>query len=105
MFALRDIPVFKYGLSCNKFFDYLAAGRPVVSACPVADTPVSASGGGVSVPAESPEAIADALVTLASLSEAQRQAIGERGSSWVYQHHGATALAGRFLDALVQAQR
>ena len=105
LFALRDIPVFKYGLSCNKFFDYLAAGRPVVSACPVADTPVSASGGGVSVPAESPEAIADALVTLASLSEAQRQAIGERGSSWVYQHHGATALAGRFLDALVQAQR
>jgi glycosyltransferase involved in cell wall biosynthesis len=105
LFALRDIPVFEYGLSCNKFFDYLAAGRPVVSACPVADTPVTASGGGVSVPAESPAAIADALVTLASLSEAQRQAIGESGSRWVYQHHGATALAGRFLDALVQAQR
>lgn len=105
LFALRDIPVFKYGLSCNKFFDYLAAGRPVVAACPVPDTPVTASGGGVSVPAESPEAIADALVTLASLSEAQRQAIGERGSRWVYQHHGATTLAGRFLDALVQARR
>lgn len=105
LFALRDIPVFKYGLSCNKFFDYLAAGRPVVASCPVAETPVSASGGGMSVQAESPEAIADALLTLAALGESGRQVIGERGSRWVYQHHGATALAGRFLDALAQARQ
>jgi glycosyltransferase involved in cell wall biosynthesis len=105
LFSLRDISVFKYGLSCNKLFDYLASGRPVVSACAVKDMPVSTSGGGICVPPESPEAIADALVRLASLGEAGRQAMGERGRRWVYQHHGATVLAGRFLEALVQAQR
>lgn len=105
LFSLRDLAVFKYGLSCNKLFDYLASGRPVVSACAVRDTPVSASGGGICVPPESPEAIADALVELAALGEAGRQAMGERGRRWVYLNHGATALAGRFLEALVQAQR
>ncbi len=29
LFTLRDIAVFKYGLSCNKLFDYLASGGPM----------------------------------------------------------------------------
>ncbi len=105
LFCLRDIPVFKYGLSSNKLFDYLASGRPVVSACAVEDMPVRESGGGICVPPEAPEAVADALVQLASMDAAERQAMGERGRLWVYEHNGATALAGRFLDALVRARQ
>src|ERR1017187_2246243 len=105
LFSLLDVSVFKYGLSSNKLFDYLASGRPVVSACAVEETPVSASGGGICVPPEAPEAIADALITLASLGEAGRQAIGDRGKKWVYQNHDVTALAEQFLQALAQAQR
>jgi glycosyltransferase involved in cell wall biosynthesis len=105
LFSVRDISVFKYGLSCNKLFDYLASGRPVVSASPVGDTPVSISGGGISVPSGRPDAIADALLRLEALSDAGRRAMGERGRRWVYQHHGSTALAGRFLEALTEAQR
>jgi glycosyltransferase involved in cell wall biosynthesis len=104
LFSLLDVAVHKYGLSCNKLFDYLASGRPVVSACAVQETPVSASGGGICVPPEAPEAIADALITLASLGEAGRRAIGDRGKQWVYENHHVTALAKRFLQALEQAQ-
>lgn len=100
LFCVRDVAVFNYGLSCNKLFDYLASGRPVVFACAVADGPVRESGGGICVDAESPTQVADALVTLAGLSEPERLAIGARGRAWVYQHHGTTALAGRFLRAL-----
>jgi glycosyltransferase involved in cell wall biosynthesis len=105
LFSLLDVSVFKYGLSSNKLFDYLASGRPVVSACAVEETPIGASGGGICVPPEAPGAIADALITLASLGEAGRQAIGDRGKHWVYQNHDVTALAGRFLQALAKAQR
>ena len=105
LFPLRDLAVHRYGLSCNKLFDYLASGRPIVSACAVVETPVTASGAGISVPPESPEKIADALVSLASMSVAERNAMGERGRKWVYQHHDMTALAGQFLDALTEAQR
>lgn len=105
LFSLRDVSVFKYGLSANKFYDYLASGRPNICASAVEDTPVSVCGGGICVPPESPEDIADSLLKLASMSTAERHAMGERGRQWVYQHHGMTALAGRFLDVLVQAQR
>lgn len=105
LFPLRDLAVFRYGLSSNKLFDYLASGRPIVSACAVAETPVTASGAGICVPPETPDEIADALVSLASMSPVERSAMGERGRQWVYRHHDMTALAGRFLDALTKAQR
>jgi glycosyltransferase involved in cell wall biosynthesis len=103
LFCLRDIPVFRYGLSSNKIFDYLASGRPIVSACGVPDNPVQLSRGGICVPPEAPEAIADALAWLASAGEMGRHVIGERGRRWVYEHHDVTALAERFLQVVKSA--
>lgn len=103
LFPLRDVPVFRYGLSSNKLFDYLASGRPVIFACGLADNPVRASGGGICVRPEAPAAVADALVELAAAGQAGRRAIGERGRDWVYRHHNMSALAEQFLQALTGA--
>lgn len=105
LFAVRDVPVFEYGLSSNKLFDYLASGRPVVAACAVPGNPVIESGGGICVPPESPKAVADALIDVAALGDAGRRAIGDRGRRWVFEHHGSTVLAAQFLHALIRAQR
>jgi glycosyltransferase involved in cell wall biosynthesis len=105
LFCLRDIPVFKYGLSSNKLFDYLASGRPVIAACAIADSPVSLSGGGICVPPESPAAVADALLEMAALGDAGRRAVGERGRIWVRDNHDAADLTSRFLVALSRARQ
>ncbi len=104
LFAVRDVPVFEYGLSSNKLFDYLASGRPVVAACAVAGNPVSESGGGICVPPE-PKAVADALIDMAALGAAGRRVLGDRGRRWVFEHHSSTVLAGQFLHALIRAER
>lgn len=54
---------------------------------------------------EAPGAAADALIALASLGEAGRRAIGDRGEGWVHENHDVTVLAERFLQALAQAWR
>lgn len=100
LFCLRDVAVFRYGLSSNKLFDYLACGKPVVFASNAPGGPVRESGGGVCVPAESPDAIAEALAVLATMSETERAELGRRGRAWVYRHHGMTSLASAFLTAV-----
>lgn len=104
LFCLRDLPVFRFGLSSNKLFDYLACGKPVLFASNAPGGPVRESGGGVCVPAESPDALGQALATLATMSEAERGEMGRRGRDWVYRHHGTTALAARFLAAVSQTR-
>ncbi len=104
LFCLRDVPVFRYGLSSNKLFDYLASGRPVVAACAVIDNPVAVSGAGVCVPPEAPEAVAEALLEVAALGGAGRTALGQRGQQWVHENHRSTVLAAQFLDVLTGAR-
>lgn len=67
---LADVPAFYYGTSPNKFFDYLAAGLPVLTNYPgwVADL-VGERDCGVAVPPGDAEAFADALQRLADTPE------------------------------------
>ncbi len=104
LFPLRDSSVARYGLSSNKLFDYLASGRPVLACCGVRGNPVEESGGGISVPSSAPEAVANGLIRLDQMGESGQREMGERGKRWVYAHHGTSALAVRFLDALASAR-
>jgi len=65
--VLANVPAFYYGTSPNKFFDYLAAGLPVVCNYPgwVSDL-IREHNCGIAVPPNDPEAFADALQALAA---------------------------------------
>lgn len=75
---LSDIPAFYYGTSPNKFFDYIAAGLPVLNNYPgwlaglIEETQC-----GIAVPPQNPEAFADALMTLAD-NRTETRAMGAR---------------------------
>ena len=55
-------PVYRYGISFNKLFEYMAAGRPVVFACESTYDPVADAGAGVTIPPNDPERIAEAFL-------------------------------------------
>lgn len=62
MQILANVPAFYYGTSPNKFFDYIAAGVPVLNNYPgwLAEM-IESNGCGYAVPAADPAAFADAL--------------------------------------------
>jgi glycosyltransferase involved in cell wall biosynthesis len=76
MQILLNVPAFYYGTSPNKFFDYLAAGRPVLVNYPgwMSDLVVR-HGCGAAVPPDDPEAFADAVERLRE----SRETLAEMG--------------------------
>lgn len=66
LMVLANVPAFYYGTSPNKFFDYIAAGLPVVNNYPgwLADM-ITEHDCGIAVPPDNPGAFADALERLA----------------------------------------
>lgn len=74
LMCLANVPAFAYGTSPNKFFDYLAAGLPILVNYPgwMADL-VNEHDLGVAVPPDDPAALADALVAMKSNPERLRQ--------------------------------
>ncbi|MEH6714989.1 glycosyltransferase family 4 protein [Parasphingorhabdus flavimaris] len=73
---LADVPAFYYGTSPNKFFDYLAAGLPVITNYPgwIADL-VEQYQCGIAVPAADPNLFATALIKMANTSEIDRRSM------------------------------
>jgi glycosyltransferase involved in cell wall biosynthesis len=100
--VLKDVPLFAFGVSPNKLFDYWGAGLPVVCNVPgeVAGWMREANGG-VQAPDPTAAALAQAVRSLMSMSPAQRTALGAAGRAWVRREHDRPILAER-LDAAVR---
>jgi glycosyltransferase involved in cell wall biosynthesis len=92
--------LYRFGISFNKLYDYLAVGRPVVSGTDAANDPVAEAGAGITVPANDAAALAGALERLAAASPSERAAMGARGRAFVAEHHDIERLAARFDEVL-----
>ncbi len=60
-------PLFQYGISFNKLFDYLAAGKPILSDFPSGHNPAVVWGASMSVEEPDPERIAQAVEAFLSM--------------------------------------
>lgn len=96
----RKKPIYRFGVSPNKLFDYMMAGRPVIHAIEAGNDPVAESGCGISIAPEDPKAVADAIIQLMQKTPDERKAIGLKGREYVLANHDYRILANRFLDAL-----
>lgn len=102
VFNLIDAPVFRYGISSNKLFDFLAAARPIVFCCDASNNFVEEAGLGVAVPPGDPRALAKAIASLAHLPAETRQAMGCAGRAYVEKRHGFDSLAAKLAATLDQ---
>jgi len=101
LMVLKDVPLFSFGVSPNKIFDYWSAGLPVICNVPgeVADW-VRASEGGVQAADGTGAALAAAIRSMRALPPDERRAVGERGQEWVRREHDRPVLARRLDDLL-----
>jgi glycosyltransferase involved in cell wall biosynthesis len=98
MQVLANVPAFYYGTSPNKFFDYIAAGLPVLNNYPgwLAGM-IEEHQCGFAVPPDNPAAFADALEKAAADRPAL-QAMGQRGLALARAHFARQALADKWVD-------
>ncbi len=95
---LANVPAFYYGTSPNKFFDYIAAGLPVLNNYPggLAEI-ITEHRCGFAVPPDNPVAFADALEQAAADRDALK-AMGQRGRALAETQFDRIKLADRWVD-------
>jgi glycosyltransferase involved in cell wall biosynthesis len=96
----RRSPLYRFGVSPNKLFDYTMAGKPIIHAIEAGNDLVRESGCGISIPPEDSCAIAEAIKKLMSMPSSEREGIGRRGKEYVIDNHDYKILAKRFLEAI-----
>ncbi len=93
-----DSPLYHFGISSNKLFDYMMAGVPILHVVDAANDPVADARCGFSVLPGDVEGCITAIEEVARLSPAERVAMGSRGREYVLHNHSIPLLAERFLS-------
>ena len=102
IFILHDLPLYDYGISVNKLFDYLAVGKPLILVGRPVNNPVEETHCGLTVPPRDPEALAEAAMKLFEMPPKEREAMGRRGREYVERRHDIRKLAAE-LENILQA--
>ena len=93
VYSIPAFNIYRYGVSLNKSFDYLASAKPVVMAGNSQNNIVEEANAGIAVEPENPEALAEAIVKIYELPEEKRIELGKNGRRYVEQFYDIKNLA------------
>lgn len=101
LMLLKYSPVFRWGISPNKLFDYLAMARPVIFGVDTPFNPIEKYHAGVSITPSDPKALAEAMIYLSKLPVAALTQMGLNGRAFVFEKHHIAKLTDR-LETLLK---
>lgn len=94
--------LYKYGISFNKVFEYLAAAKPIIIAYDTEYDFIKEANCGFSIPAESNEEMFNKVLKILSLSKKEKQILGENGRRYAEKNFNMKIL-GKKLNTLIKS--
>lgn len=95
--------LYQYGVSPNKLYDYLYAGKPILYYIESGKyRPINDYKCGVEVPSENPQALAKAVLEVYNLSNSQRNAMSENARGAVLNEYEYSVLAKKLSKVLFE---
>lgn len=101
LLTLKNQPLFRFGLSPNKLFDYMYAAKPVIQAVNAGNDLVEDAQCGISVEGESPQALLAAIEEIKKMDVDEQEKLGINGFNYVRCEHEYKTLATKFLKAVL----
>lgn len=94
--CFAPIDVFKYGISPNKIYDYLASGKPIIMSVKTSNNIVQDARAGITVEPGNPEALAKGILKIEKMMAEEREKLGANGRAYVEKYHNTRVLADVF---------
>lgn len=99
--TLKKDPIFALTIPA-KMQSYLACAKPVIAALDGEGARiVGEASAGITCPAENPELLAKAVLTMSRLSESERQIMGSRGKVYYEKHFERKMLMDKFEEIMI----
>ncbi len=95
--GVRNLNLYKFGISMNKTFDYLYAQKPVLLSVPVKDSIVKIAECGVEVMPEKPKVLGKEIIRFEQMNISQRLEMGEKGKIYLLDHFTYQKLAEKYI--------
>lgn len=82
--GMPDSDIYKYGISFNKLYDYMAVKKPVILSVPEnTSNIISSAGCGITARAEDSNDLSEIIIRVYNMKPEQRNELGEKGFSYL----------------------
>lgn len=98
--GLMERKAFKYGISKNKFYDYMAAKKPIIFASSVRDSLIDKAKAGITIKPHEPENLAKTIKHIYENIDTLKKQYGENGREYVEKNHTTEKIASAFLSVI-----
>jgi hypothetical protein len=92
-----DSKLYDFGVSYNKYFDYMLAKKPILESSNHINSPAEVSGCALIVKPENSDAIVEGILKLKDLPKNELDAMGEKGYVYVKKYHNFEYLSNQYL--------
>lgn len=94
-FNLKDSPIFNYGISSNKLFDYMMSGRVIIFSANAKNNPIKDTGVGYSIAPDDVGQLEKTVLEIYNLQNEQRIEIGEKIRNYAEENYSIKFLADK----------
>lgn len=103
--GLMEREAFKYGISKNKFYDYMAAKKPIIFASSVRGSLIDKAKGGVTIKPGDPQNLANNIRKIYEKIDTIGKQYGEKGRVYVEKNHTNKRIAEQFLNVIESCKK
>ena len=96
--SVRNEKVYEFGISLNKFIDYMYAKKPIVCMFSGYPSMINEANCGEFTPSENPQALADVLVKYASMPKEQLDELGMNGYNFLVEKRNFDVLSEQYME-------
>lgn len=100
--SLRMKPSLEYGLSPNKFIDYMYSGRPIIVLFSGYPSLINEAGCGEFIPAEKAEILCDKLIEYSKMPVKELDKMGAKGKTFLIENMTFSKLADRLMNEMLK---
>ncbi len=95
-FNLKDSPLYRFGISLNKLYDYMAAGRVIIFAGNSKNNPIKDADAGYSIAPDNVEILEKTILEIYNLSQEKRDELGKKIRKYAQENYSIEVLVDKF---------
>ena len=103
--SLKDSPLYRFGISLNKLFDYMASRRVIILSGNPRNNPIKDAGAGYSIVPDNVEVLEKTILEIYNLSQEERDKIGQKIRNYVEKNYSIEVLVDKFEKLLKEEIR
>ena len=98
----KNKPIYKYGVSPNKWIDYMYAAKPIIVSYSGYPCIINDAECGEFVEAENPKALSDAILRYSKKDKSELDIIGQKGKDYLLNNLNYNKLSKKYLDSIFE---